>query len=95
MPSSVRQRQLELHELKEFLVHGGKESPWATLVDSSQVFVAGFSYGAATASLEVVTHPHDYLGCILLDGWFAIEVGSSGFNFPPETHETGTCCRFC
>jgi hypothetical protein len=82
---TVRQRQSELHELKEFLVH---TSPWREAVDRTQVFAAGFSYGAATASLEVVTHPRDYLGCLLLDGWFHIDVGD-GFDFPQESHDIG------
>ena len=83
----VSHRQKELHEMKEYML---KESPFHDVIDSSQIVAAGFSYGAATASLEVVRNPHDYKGCILLDGWFHIEVGD-GFNFPQESHEKGTC----
>jgi hypothetical protein len=86
----VRQRQTELHEMKQFILHDPSFSPMLqALIDPSQVFAAGFSYGAATASLEVVTHPKDYAACILLDGWFHIEVGE-GFDFPKEVHDTGT-----
>jgi hypothetical protein len=86
----VRQRQMELHEMKEYILDN-KSSFSSTLrdiVDSSRIIAAGFSYGAATASLEVVTHPNDYTMCILLDGWFHIDVGD-GFDFPKETHEKG------
>lgn len=84
-PRQVRQRQLELHEVKQYMLCA---SPWKDIIDSSQVCAAGFSYGAATASLEVVTHPLDYAACILLDGWFHIEVGE-GMDFPQETHDAG------
>ncbi len=39
-----------------------------------QIFVAGYSYGAATAALTVTRHPDLFRGVILLDGWFAINL---------------------
>ena len=85
---AVRQRQQELHEVKEHVLNSAS-SPCRHLLDPALgVVAAGFSYGAATASLEVVTHPQDYTACILLDGWFHIEVGE-GIDFPKETHDTG------
>ena len=63
-----------------------------------QVFAAGFSYGAATSALSVVRHPNDYTACILLDGWFSIDLSdfksansSRRYDFPPEAHEAKLC----
>lgn len=88
-PRKVRQRQEELHEMKNFILKGkGFDSDLRNVIDDSKVFASGFSFGAATASLEVVTHPSEYTACILLDGWFHIDVGE-GFDFPKEVHDAG------
>jgi predicted esterase len=87
---AVRQRQGELREMKEYILHNPLfPAPLRAILDASKVCVAGFSYGAATASLEAVTHPSEYAACLLLDGWFHIEAGD-GFDFPQETHDKGT-----
>lgn len=58
-------------------------------IDPSNIVVAGFSYGAATAALSVAKHPTDYKACMLLDGWFFIELTGHMFEFPAEAHEIG------
>ena len=46
------------------------------LVDPESVFVGGYSYGAATASLAAVKRHGSYKGAVLFDGWFHINMPS-------------------
>ena len=80
--------------MKEFIVNDvAFNEKMKGIVDSKQIFAAGFSYGAATSALSVVNHKNDYKACILLDGWFNIDYdGKGGFDFPKKIHENGKCC---
>ncbi|KAL7531766.1 hypothetical protein ACHAXR_005426, partial [Thalassiosira sp. AJA248-18] len=55
-------------------------------LNKQRVIAAGFSYGAATASLACTLEPTKFQCAILLDGWFHIDYSSRGveFDFPPE-----------
>ena len=56
-------------------------------IDREHVHAAGFSYGAATASLASTLHPRKFKSAIFLDGWFHVDFSSRGitFDFPPES----------
>jgi len=56
-------------------------------LDKRNVIAAGFSYGAATASLAATLAPAKFQCTILLDGWFHIDYSSRGmeYDFPPES----------
>mmetsp|Transcript_28215 Transcript_28215/g.67236 ORF Transcript_28215/g.67236 Transcript_28215/m.67236 type:complete len:408 (+) Transcript_28215:194-1417(+) len=56
-------------------------------IDREQIHAAGFSYGAATASLASALQPRKFKSAIFLDGWFHIDFSSRGieFDFPPES----------
>ena len=56
-------------------------------IDRDHVHAAGFSYGAATASLASALQPRKFKSAIFLDGWFHIDFSSRGieFDFPPES----------
>jgi pimeloyl-ACP methyl ester carboxylesterase len=87
-------RERELFAMKQFVLQS-ESLPQALrdLIDTDQVFVAGFSYGATTSSLSVARHPNDYRGALLLDGWFSVDLssfagwGNERFDFPPEAFE--------
>lgn len=96
-PRQVVRREEELWQIRQFVVES-PEFPQSVrdVMDVSQVFVAGFSYGAATASLSVAKRPTAYKACILLDGWFHIDLAdikslntTRHFDFPAEAHKTG------
>ena len=62
------------------------------VTDTDNVFVGGFSYGAATASLATVTRPGAYRAVVLFDGWFHIDFTKSiqwEMDFPAESHAQG------
>eukprot|EP00667_Euglena_gracilis_P011514 EG_transcript_11766 len=93
-PRQLRVREAELHALKDFVLRDGAAVPPAVrrMIDPSRVLVAGFSYGAATAALSAVLHPKEYQACLLLDGWFHLDLESVGlpgqsFDLPREVHE--------
>eukprot|EP00667_Euglena_gracilis_P013391 EG_transcript_13826 len=93
-PRQLRVREAELHALKDFVLRDGAAVPPAVrrMIDPSRVLVAGFSYGATTAALSVVLHPTEYLACLLLDGWYHLELEARelkgrAFDFPKEVHE--------
>ena len=92
-PKQVQQRSKELLDAYQFIISSSKDNNVITIpnVDcSSPVFVAGFSYGAATAALAVTQNPDFFKGAILLDGWFHIDVTESAgiaFKMPPEAFE--------
>ena len=99
-PNQIERREQELFEMLQFIqsptdsdTSSDYPIPAAVRdsIDLSQVFVAGFSYGAATAALSVSKHPTTYRACILLDGWFHIDVPSRGasFAFPAAAHQPG------
>lgn len=89
----ISRREEELFELREYILkHSDFPTTIAEIIDNSQIFVAGFSYGAATASLSTVRRPDAYKACILLDGWFHIEITTDTvkpFDFPPSVHLSG------
>ena len=51
-----------------------------------EIIAAGFSYGAATASLAATLEPNRFQCAILLDPWLHIDYSSRGveFDLPPE-----------
>ena len=54
-------------------------------IDPECVIAAGYSYGAATAALTATTHHGIYTSCLLLDGWFYVDMSKSAqveFDFP-------------
>ena len=53
---------------------------------TEKIIAAGFSYGAATASLAATLQPTKYQCAVLLDPWLHIDYSSRGyeFDFPPE-----------
>lgn len=89
-PVQVRKREAELYELKQFICKGGAfPATLRNIIDDTKVVAAGFSYGAATAAMSVVNHPSEYACCILLDGWFRIDLQNHSFDFPEEVHTKG------
>jgi len=93
-PNQVQRREEELQELRRFILEEkGSDTSFLDdlrdTIDASNIVVAGFSYGAATAALSVAKHPSDYTACMLLDGWFFIELSGVKFDFPAEAHEKG------
>ena len=87
----VARREQELYEMKQYILYSNEfNSAVRNVIDDQEVFIAGFSYGAATSSLSVVTHPDDYKACILLDGWFHVDPsGTGGYDFPEQAHAKG------
>ncbi len=95
----VKRREEELYAMKTFILSNQSfPASIRSVIDPTQVFVGGFSYGAATSSLSVVRHPEDYKGAILIDGWFSINLADMKeakvmpnnqllFDFPPAAHE--------
>jgi hypothetical protein len=92
-PNQIITREEELNELREFILHDDSfPAIIKDIIDTSRVFVAGFSYGAATAALSVSKRQGAYKACILLDGWFHIEKffpTMEAFDFPAEAHSKG------
>jgi hypothetical protein len=88
-PNQILRRENEIYDLSQYILNDDSfPSIIRNIINDKCIMIAGFSYGAATASLSVVKHPNYYKACILLDGWFHIEVGK-GFDFPKEVHEHG------
>lgn len=88
-PNQVIKRESEIHEMLQYILHDKSFSPHvSSIINKDHISIGGFSYGAATASLSVINHPNQYKACILLDGWFYIEV-SKGFPFPASVHQQG------
>jgi predicted esterase len=90
-PNQIEQRESEFNELREFILQDGSfPKSIRSIIDESQIIAAGFSYGAATASLSVSRRAWAFKACMLLDGWFFIDIpGKAAFHFPNETHENG------
>lgn len=92
-PTQIITREDELNELREFVLHDDTfPTSIRDIIDVTHVFVAGFSYGAATAALSVTKRQGAYKACILLDGWFHLEKFSpdmEAFDFPAEAHKKG------
>lgn len=91
----IDKRERELEAMRAHVLEGATfPAQLRALVDPARVFVGGFSYGAATAALTVTRHPNAYQGCVLLDGWFSIDLsaypgwGDEKFDFPPEAHSS-------
>lgn len=88
-PRQVERREAELYEGLQFVL---KDSLFSadvrSVIDDTSVIVGGFSYGAATATLSVTKRPNTYTACLLLDGWFYIDLGE-GFKFPEPAHAKG------
>mmetsp|Transcript_644 Transcript_644/g.1389 ORF Transcript_644/g.1389 Transcript_644/m.1389 type:complete len:445 (-) Transcript_644:179-1513(-) len=58
-------------------------------LDKQKIIAAGFSYGAATASLAATLEPTKFQCAIFLDGWFHIDRGGVEFDFPSEAFGAG------
>ena len=62
-------------------------------LSSSNVIVAGFSFGAATAALSAATEPKNYRAAILIDGWYRIKFDSLkppvDIRLPLQAHALG------
>jgi dienelactone hydrolase len=92
-PKQIQKRSEEVRAAVAFLQTAESCPPLLQQqVDSARVVVAGFSYGAATAALMAAKFSNDFVACILLDGWFYIDVSKSAgveFVFPAEAHALG------
>jgi len=51
-------------------------------IDDSQVVSCGFSYGGATAALATVRHPEQFSACVVIDGWFHLDLYGVKTYFP-------------
>ncbi|CAE8658125.1 unnamed protein product [Polarella glacialis] len=97
-PKQVRRRADEVLQMRNyFLMDAACPVALQQALDPQKVFVAGFSYGAATAALCCVREPQSFVGAVLIDGWFHISLPKlkpSPFflDFPEEVHAAGLPC---
>lgn len=86
----MRQRQAEhrVAEVEEARAMALALPRLQGLVHSGKVVVGGFSFGAATAGLAAATNPSAYVGAVLIDGWWHIELKKIGVNqdLPLQVH---------
>jgi len=83
---SINFREAQLnHRVKEVMAAKTmvlNHSELGSLIDDTNIFASGFSYGAATAVLATVRNPKDFVACVAIDGWFLIEAWGVNSEFP-------------
>ncbi len=96
-PNQIKRREADLSAMYEYMV--SKSEHFSSIIDSKRVVVGGFSYGAATAALSAATHRDRYAACILMDGWFNLDLKSIAscesdeqLPFPEKAHADGIDC---
>lgn len=62
-----------------------------SLIDCSKVVIGGFSFGAATAGIVAAENADAFVGAILIDGWWHIELKKHGISqdLPQQVHDRG------
>eukprot|EP00301_Raphidiophrys_heterophryoidea_P007386 c12865_g1_i3.p1 GENE.c12865_g1_i3~~c12865_g1_i3.p1 ORF type:complete len:376 (-),score=80.07 c12865_g1_i3:1713-2840(-) len=93
----VLQREKEVLLALRFVLHDPLfPSHIRDMIDESIVLTAGFSFGAATAAQVAANNPDKICACVLLDGWFRIDLSVfKGFaphdfeDLPPDAHRIG------
>ena len=62
-----------------------------SLIDCSRVVIGGFSFGAATAGVVSAENSHAFVGAVLIDGWWHIELKKQGISqdLPQQVHDQG------